>query len=97
MEAVNTLDVALARRARQAEWMREVAAVDAQERPKPKPKPVAKSAGGRPTTHGHYKAYLRHIHAGETPCPPCEKARERHNEKCQERNARRKKRAMANG
>ncbi len=99
MGAVNTLDVALARRARHAEWMREVAEIDAQENPKPKKptEPAVKRTPGRPAVHGNFRAYLRHVKAGEKPCPPCEAAHQLRNKKNRERAARRKELELTHG
>lgn len=73
---MNTLEVVLARRKRLAAQNQHVAMLRGVEKPKPRgPKP-GNGKGGRPQTHGHEKAYRRHIKANETPCDACIAAHE---------------------
>lgn len=88
---MNTLEVVLARRVRLAAQNQHAAALREEYKPKPRgPKP-GNGKGGRPTTHGHEKAYWRHVKAGETPCDPCIEAYERAKE--QQRRRHRERRA----
>lgn len=90
---MNTLEVALARRAKRAAWNQHAAALrEEDEEPKPRgPKPG--QGNGRPLTHGHENAYWRHIKNDEKPCDPCIDAHERAKE--QQRNRWRERRAEA--
>lgn len=88
---MNTLEAVLARRAKRDAWNQHAATLRDAAKPKPRgPKP-GEGRGGRPPTHGHEKAFWRHIKNGETPCDPCIEAHERAKE--QQRTRRRECRA----
>ena len=87
---MNTLEVVLARRDRRAAWNQHAATLRTADKPKPSgPKP-GNGKGGRPPTHGHEKAYWRHIKNDEMPCDECIEAHERAKE--QQRNRSRERR-----
>lgn len=91
---MNTLEGAIARRARHAAWLATMAQVDAEEAPKRRRyNPPVNGRPGRKRTHGHPGAYKRHIDAGETPCTPCIEAHEKRKEQDRIRHRERRQRA----